>query len=615
MCGICGFCGFEDSTVLRRMVEAIAHRGPDDDGTYIDENISLAHVRLSIIDLSKNGHQPMQNEGGTIWLTYNGEIYNFKELWGLLEGKHSFRSRTDTEVLIHAYEEYGLQFVQKLRGMFAFALYDAGKRKLILARDPMGKKPLYYYKDDNKFIFASEIKAILASGIDRQIDFCGLSSFLSYQYTVGRNTMFKRIKKVLPGELLVFDILKREISIERYWDLSENVTVASEKYFVTTLRKLLEESAKYRTIADVPVGAFLSGGLDSTAVVGLTKPNLDYDLHTFSMGFGDLFSELDFAKLASEHFDTIHHEVVISSEDVIKNIDKIAWHYDEPLGDSAIIGNYFLSREARKYVKLVVAGEGGDELFGGYPYYNVCSKARYYFGLPQKMRAVLNPFFSLLLPKQGLIERKWQYALNYFKQNDFDLASFYLTKNGMTDEELDWLSSGHLKFDSDQIVFPENLIQNPLNKALALDCKNLLPEKYLMKADKSTMANSLEERLPLLDISIVEFAFQIPANLKIKNGVNKYVLKMAVKDIVPHQIIEREKVGFSVPSRHWVRNEMDELVRQEIYEGKLSNMLFEKDKLDRILNSSNKGWNRPSGVIWNLFALELWYKNVFSRLY
>ena len=569
MCGICGFCGFEDRNVLKRMMKVLSHRGPDDRGFYSDENISLGHTRLSIIDLSEKGRQPMSNEDGTIWIVYNGETYNFMELRKELDGNHSFYSNTDTEVLIHAYEEYGLDFIKKLRGMFAFALYDSVNKKLILARDPIGKKPLYFYWDGKKFIFASEIKAILEAKIKREIDMDGLCAYLAHQYTIGQKTMFKGIKKLLGGESLIFDIKKKEIEIKRYWDIREDIINASEEYFIRKLRNLLEESAKLRTIADVPVGAFLSGGIDSTSVVALTKPNVDYDFHTFSMGCGDLYSELDYAKIAAEHLDTVHHEIVIEPNEVIKELEKIAWHYDEPIGDTAIIGNYFLAKEAKKYVKVVVAGEGGDELFGGYGNYKICPKTYRYFMLPKSIRNIIKQIISLSLPREGLFNTKWQYYLNYFAQNDFDTASLYLSKSGMTDEEIKWLSSGNLRFDEDLTIHTNNNFKHPLNKMLVLDCKNELPEGLLMKADKAIMANAVEERLPLMDKNLVEFAFQIPPKLKIKNGDMKHILKMAVKDLVPEETIKREKMGFDVPCIHWMRYEMKELVEQKLSEGEL----------------------------------------------
>ena len=604
MCGICGFYGFDDINVLKKMIKILAHRGPDDTGFYTDENISLGHTRLSIIDLSKRGRQPMSNEDGTIWITYNGETYNFIDLRKSLEIKHDFYSSTDTEVLIHAYEEYGLDFVKKLRGMFAFALCDSKDKKLILARDPIGKKPLYYYWDGNIFVFASEIKAILESGIKREIDMDGLSAYLAHQYTIGRNTMFKGVKKLLGGELLIFDIKKRKIEIKRYWDIKEDIINASEDYFIKKLRSLLEESARLRTIADIPVGAFLSGGIDSTSVVALTKPNIDYDFHTFSMGFGELFSELDYAKIASERLDTIYHEIVLEPNEVIKELEKIAWHYDEPLGDAAIIANYFLAKEARKYVKIVVAGEAGDELFGGYPHYKLGLKSYYYSMLPTILRKGIKGIISLALQREVLFKTGLQYYLNYFAQKNFDINSSYLIQNMKTNEEIKWLSSRNFKFDENWITLPNTNIKHPLNKMLALDCKNLLPEKFLMKADKATMANSVEERLPLMDKNIVEFAFQIPPKFKIE----KHILKMAVKDLVPKEIIKREKMGFGVPYINWIKNELREIVKQKLSDGELIKRLFEKEKIEKLMNyvESNKG--KPAFIAWNLFALELWHE-------
>jgi len=611
MCGICGFYGFDDENVLKRMIKVLSHRGPDDKGLYTDENVSFGHTRLSIIDLSERGRQPMSNEDGSIWITYNGEIYNFIELRKELDGNHRFYSNTDTEVLIHAYEEYGLDFLEKLRGMFAFALYDSMNKKLILARDPIGKKPLYYYWDGFVFIFASEIKAILETGIKREIDMNGLCAYLAHQYTIGRNTMFKGVKKVLGGESLLFDFKEKDkgIKIKRYWDIKEDIINAPEEYFIKQLRRLLEESAKLRTIADVPVGAFLSGGIDSTSVVALTKPNIDYDFHTFSMGFGELYSELDYAKIVAEEMDTVHHEILIEPTEIIKELEKIAWYYDEPLGDAAIIANYFIAKEAREYVKVVVAGESGDELFGGYGNYKIGLKTYPYFMLPKIVRNIVRQTVSLALPRDGLLKRKWHYYLNYFAQRNLELASLYLQKCAMTDEEIEGVTYNNLIFDDDLIIYSNNVIKQPLNRMLAVDCKNLLPEKFLMKADKAIMANSIEERLPIMDKDIVEFAFKIPREFKIKRGNEKYILKMAVKDLVPNEIIKREKAGFGVPYAHWIKNEMEELVKQRLSEGELIKNLFEKEKIEKLMhNYQNSKWNHPATLVWNLFVLELWYE-------
>ena len=531
-----------------------------------------------------------------------------------MKKNHDFYSNTDTEVLIHAYEEYGIDFIKKLRGMFAFALYDSERGNVVLARDPIGQKPLYYYWDGEEFIFASEIKAILETGIKREVDMRRLCAYLTHQYTIGRNTMFKGIKKVLGGEVLSFDIKKKEIEIKRYWDIKEDVINASEEYFIRKLRNLLEESAKLRTIADVPVGAFLSGGLDSTSVVALTKPNVDYNFHTFSMGFGEHFSELDYARIAAEHLDTEHHEIVIEPNEVIKELEKIAGHYDEPLGDAAIIANYFLAKEARKHVKAVVAGEAGDELFGGYAHYKIGLKTYYWFILPKIFRIGLKKVsLSLRLHKEYLLKNRFQHYLDYFTQKDTDVASLYLLKSAMTDEELRWFTSDNLMFDENLITLPNN-VKYPLNKMLALDCKNLLPENFLMKADKAIMAQSVEERLPLMDKNVVEFAFQIPPKFKIRNGDEKHILKMAVKDLIPREIIKRKKMGFGVPYIYWIKNGMKELVDQKLSEGELIKKIFEKDKIEKLVVEYQKNkWDHSANLVWNLFALELWYEQFFCR--
>ncbi len=615
MCGICGFYGFEDENVIKRMVKSLSHRGPDASGFYTNDNISFGHTRLSIIDTSDKGKQPMSNENRTVWITYNGETYNFMDLKKNLKGRHDFYSNTDTEVLIHAYEDFGIDFVKKLRGMFAFAMYDSEKKKLILARDPIGKKPLYYYWDGNRFIFASEIKAILEAGIKREIDVQGLCAYLTHQYTIGRNTMFLGISKVLGGEVLTLDINSKKVTIDKYFDIKEDIVNAPEDFFIRKLRALLEESAQLRTIADTPVGAFLSGGIDSTSVVALTKPKIDYDMHTFSMGFEGYFSELEYAKMAAGHIGTVHHEVEIGAGDVIKELEKIAWHYDEPIGEAAIIANYFLAKEARKFVKVVVAGEAGDELFGGYDNYRIGLRDYRWFSLPRIFRDPLKNIVSFHLKNKYFFKNMFPYyVLNYLSQKDLYHASLDLTKAAMADEELKQFTSGRMSFDGSLIVFPADM-KNPLNKMLALDCKNMLPEKYLMKADKATMANAVEERLPLMDKDIVEFSFRIPPEFKIKNGDGKHILKMAVKDLVPEEIIKRKKTGFSVPYIHWVKNEMKELVEQKIDEGKLINRLFEKEKIRMLIENSRKNeWYRNTAIVWNLFALELWYERFFYNM-
>jgi asparagine synthase (glutamine-hydrolysing) len=606
MCGICGIYGLEDKELVKKMCQTLVHRGPDDQGIYTDSNISLGHRRLSIIDL-KTGHQPIHNEDETVWVILNGEIYNFRELREDLEDKHDFYTDSDTEVLVHLYEEYGERLVEKLNGMFAFAIWDSVKRKLLLARDHIGKKPLYYHWDGEKLIFASEIKAVLEAGIKKEIDLDALYSYLAYQYTIGEKTLFKGVRKLLGGHFLV--IGNKELKIEKYWEIKENVIHNSEANLIKRLRLLLEKSATYRMIADVPIGAFLSGGLDSSAVVALTRPLADYEFHTFSVGF-ETFSELKYAKKVSEYLDTVHHEIVITPDMVAKNIEKIAWHYDEPLGDAAIINNYFLSKEARKHVKVVIAGEAGDELFAGYPNYKMNLRCCNLFKIP---------FFSNVIgrivgvsPKKGDVYRnRIERFLTGFAQVNFENYHLYTTRS-MSDDEIKWLT--HLNHGNIEqfAIYPRD-IKHPLNRMLALDCKNLLPEKFLMKADKATMANSVEERLPLMDKNIVEFAFSIPPNLKLRNGQEKYILKMAVKDLLPIEIIKRKKQGFGTPVDNWMsKGELKDMVIQKLSDNELIKRYSKEDKIDKMIQNLNRGNTRGAGTVWTIFALGLWYDTYFK---
>ncbi len=601
MCGICGIVGLDDKNLIKRMCNVMVHRGPDDEGIYLDKNVSLGHRRLSIIDL-EGGHQPVHNEDETIWITFNGEIYNFKELKKDLEKKHDFYTNTDTEVIIHCYEEYGDGFVEKLNGMFAFAIWDSSRNKLLLARDPIGKKPLYYYWDGKVLIFASEIKAVLEAGIKKELDLDGLCAYLSYQYTIGEKTLFKGIKKLLGGHTLT--LRNGDIKIRRYWDIQEKTTIASEDNLIKKLRVLLEKSAKYRLIADVPVGAFLSGGIDSSCVVALSRPHVDYEFHTFSVGF-ETFSEFKYAKMVSDSLDTSHHEIIIDSNMVAQELNKIAWHYDEPLGDAAIINNYFLSKEARKYVKVVLAGEAGDEIFAGYPNYQKNLEYDSFFKIPL-LNNICKSIVRISPRKGNIYGNRVEKFLSFFAQPGFERAHLYSTRE-LSNNEIKYLT----KLDPNDVdslaIYPSG-INNALNKMLALDCKNLLPEKFLMKADKSTMANSVEERLPLMDKNIVEFAFSIPASLKLRNGQGKYILKMAVKDLLPDKIIKRKKQGFGTPVDNWISNgDLKDIVIQKLSDSELINRYFRKEKIDRLIQDLNHGETFRARTIWTIFALGLWY--------
>lgn len=616
MCAICGLYGCENKFIIKKMCDVLSHRGPDGEGLYIDSNICLGHRRLSIIDLA-GGDQPIHNEDETIWVIFNGEIYNFMELRSELEKNgHKFYTNSDTEVLVHLYEECGDKLVYKLNGMFAFAIWDSINKRLVIARDPLGKKPLYYYFN-NVLIFASEIKAILEAGVIKEVDVDALYSYLAYQYTVGENTLFKGIKKLLGGHLLTVE--KGKLSIKQYWDIEENIYYDSEANLIKKLRCLLEKSAKYRMIADVPIGAFLSGGIDSSSAVALTRPMID-EYHTFSLGF-ETFSELASSKRVSEYLDTIHHELVLTSDVVFKEIAKIAWYYDEPMGDPAIISNYFLSKLAKKYVKVVIAGEAADELFGGYYNYKIGLAYHRLFLIPH-----INYFLGRVadpLMSKGLYKYRFEHLLECLTKSNFELAHLN-TYRAITDWELRQLtevSSSNLE----KSIIISDKVQNPLNKMLYVDCKNQLPEKFLMKADKATMANSIEERLPFLDKNLVEFAFSLPPNLKIKNGVDKYILRMAVRNLLPQEIVSRKKQGFGTPVYHWIQNDdFKTSIVETLNNNELLIKFINREQTYKIINDFKKSkcsdknkyndklfYNYKDMMIWTLFTLGMWYDTFF----
>jgi len=614
MCGICGILGREDKNLIEKMLSTIRHRGPDDKGIFVDENISLGHARLSIIDLSEKGRQPMSNEKGDIWLSVNGEIYNHKELRETLAGKgHIFHSNSDSEVIIHAYEEYGLECIGRLRGMFAFALYDISKKQLLLARDPIGKKPLYYWYDGDLLIFASEIKAILEVGIQKEVNYDALWGYLAYQYSLGDTTLFKGILKVPPGSMLI--AANKKIELIQYWSIKENIIQADEHYFIKKLQALLNESTKLRMIADVPVGAFLSGGLDSSAIVALAKKFSNGDFHTFSVGF-ETYSELEYAAMVSQHLDTCHHEMIITDTMVLHDLNKIAWHYDEPLGDAAVINNYFLSKEAKKEVKVVLAGEGGDELFAGYSNYQKNMKMVNMF-TPRIFRIleIFAKYAPIIPASNSLFHVSKPYVilerLKYFMGNSVETFQQNTTRE-FSDDQISYLTNLPRNNVNDKARYPQG-VNTPLGKMLAMDCMNLLPDKFLMKADKGTMANAIEERLPLLDRDIIDFAFTIPPEIKIKKDSVKYILKQSVKDLLPKEIINRPKKGFGTPIGPWMENELGEVVRQTISEGFLLNQIFKPERKREIEHKLRSGIHTVPSRIWTLFALELWYDVYFKN--
>jgi asparagine synthase (glutamine-hydrolysing) len=539
-------------------------------------------------------------------------VYNFLPLKEDLTN-HRFISDSDTEVLVHAYEEYGVVFLEKLRGMFAFALYDRKKKELLLARDPIGKKPLYYYWDGRCLIFASEMKAILKAfehlKIPRTISRHALCSYLKNQYVAGSRTLFTGIRRLPPGSCLQVSLDTRKCRLSTYWKIRESIVNNSEEYFAATLQNLLSESVRLRLIADVPVGSFLSGGIDSSGITAIAKESVSYDFHTFTAGFGDANADLKFAREVSADLDTVHHEIEINPADVLKDFDRVTWHFDEPLGDAAIIANYYLAKEARRHVKVVLAGEGSDELFGGYSSYRAGLRWKPWFRLPNITRSFLDKAVSSM-PGSGdpAVDRRFVYA-HYLGQKSPEMAQQYSWQiTGITSDEQRWMGNSSCRDFRDELSLPVG-VNDPLNRLLAFDCQNHLPDLYLMKADKATMAHSVEERVPILDKDLIAFAFTIPPGYKIFHGVEKYIWRKALQGIMPKKILDRPKKGFGVPYTDWITGELRDSAIQTLEEGPLCRTLIDPRKREKLVAgiTPDKA-NRSSLIVWNLFALERWAK-------
>lgn len=522
MCSITGFT-WEDKGLLRDMTDIVSYRGPDDHGYYSDKGISLGHRRLSIIDLSSAGHQPMTDKEGSVAIVYNGEIYNFKELRSDLESKYDFASQTDTEVLIYGYQEWGPEgLLKRLNGMFAFAIWDSDKKQLLLARDRLGIKPLYYARLEDRLIFASELKSVLqCPEIKRELDLDALNSYLTYRFITSDSTILKGIKKLLPGHYLVFK--EGVLKTKKYWDLSFNIENKPEQYFIQRFKTLLKDCVEKRLMSDVPLGAFLSGGIDSSLIVAVNSMLREDPVKTFTVGFGHETDEFKHAKSVAEHLNTDHHELFLDYKEMTKELPKIVWYMDEPNSDITMVPLYFLSEFSRKKVTVVNTGEGADELFSGYQHFRVGSNAFRF--VPSAIRKNV---YSLYYSPFKSWERKKLFQ-NPIKEDD-SLKQYLNMKQ------------------------PKDL----LNRILLFDIKNELPNWQLARVDRMTMAHSQEARVPFLDHRMAEFSATMPVKLKLKNIDGKYLIKKAVKGLLPDHIITRRKQGFTTPRHEWIKHDLQD---------------------------------------------------------
>ena len=620
MCGICGIVGFVDKKLLHKMCNVIMHRGPDDSGIFMDRNVGLGIQRLSIIDV-KGGHQPIHNENETLWIVFNGEIYNFLELRKILKEKgHEFYTKTDTEVVLHLYEEEGEECVKKLRGMFAFAIWDNSKRKLFLARDRFGKKPLYYIKTNDYFIFGSEIKSLLQyEEIEKKIDNKALYYFLTFRYIPGPITILENIKKLQPGNTLIYQ--NNKINIKKYWDIVFNPEAHTEEYYIKTLENMIQESINIRLMSEVPLGAYLSGGTDSSTVVGIMSEFMDEPVKTFTVGFDDpRFDETKYAKIISDHFSTDHHELIIK-QDSVKFLPKIVWHFDEPVADPAAIPTYLLSEFAKKSVTVVLTGEGGDELFAGYEHYKIINSTEKYLGnFPKSMHRIVSSIVNKI-PK-SILDNLFSYTsalgeeamirFNKYIKSFGNLSKSYLSIVSIfTPEELKVLFLKEQK--EDVIKFVDGFLNasnfETINKLLYIESKVQLPDNLLMKVDKMTMAFSIESRTPLLDYKLAEFVFTIPWDMKLRGFKDKYILRKVMKKFVPPEIIKRKKQRFFVPIDIWLKGELEEVIKQIFSSEEVKKRgYFKYSYIQKIFNNFEKSKLYYSRQLWNLLNFELWYR-------
>ena len=625
MCGISGIFFLNrdwrvQGDVLARMNRRIVHRGPDDEGFFVEENVGLAMRRLSIIDV-KSGHQPLSNENRDVWIVYNGEIYNHADLRSDLEAKgHQYRTHSDTETIVHLYEEYGRDCVKHLRGMFAFVIWDRRKRQLFAARDRLGIKPFYYRWDGKSFLFGSEIKTILAyPGVSADFNRATLAEYLAFGYITGHETMFSGIRKLMPGHTLELGE-KGEPRIDRYWDLSVEVDTEpqSADYYVKTYRDLLEGAVSSHLMSDVPLGVFLSGGLDSSAVAALTTKIRGDRIQTFAVGYGEeQFSELKYAREVSEHIRSEHHEVQLSREEFFENLPELIWHEDEPIVWPSSVSLYFVARLARERVTVVLTGEGSDETLAGYTRYawtlvNSRMDRVYRSVTPAVVRKMMRGAIHAG-PLGASVRRKLEHT--FLGRDGNSWPSFYFDNFFSAfpaSEQAALLTPDASAAAGDAYagsIEPwERSRGDLLHRLLYTDINSYLIE-LLMKQDQMSMAASIESRVPFLDHKLVEFTARIPAKHSIRGMAGKFILKQAVEDLLPRSIVYRKKMGFPTPWEYWLAGpQLDDLEHTLTEPRSVERQLFRPSEVKRLFAEHRAKTRDHGNRIWRLLNLETWFR-------
>lgn len=624
MCGIVGRLNFNKDNfisegLIKEMVKVLFHRGPDDQGIFIEKNIGLGHSRLSIIDLSPAGHQPMSDKEGKIWITYNGEIYNFLDLRRDLEKEGiKFKSKTDTEVIIELYKKYNIDCLKYLRGMFAFAIWDKEKQQLFLARDRVGKKPLKYYYDSNCFIFASELKAILKNPeVKKQPDYNAIDEYLTYQYVPHPKTGFKDIYKLEPAHYLIIKDDGKIIK-QRYWrlDFSQKIDL-SESEWEEKISEKLRESVRLRLISDVPLGAHLSGGIDSSLVVALMAQEIREPIKTFSIGFkeGD-YNELPYARLVSQRYKTEHQEFIVEPN-AIELLPKLVKQYEEPYADSSALPTWYLSEITKRYVGVALNGDGGDENFAGYTRYDAMKLFWWLSNIPFKNSFKKINQIVYQITKIKIFQKGYRFLDSYSK-NPMD---FYLRL-------IDYFSP-----EEKELIYTPELVQKIkksrwhsfleerfsdykdldwLDKILCADINSYLPDDLLVKVDIASMAHSLEVRSPFLDQEFLELTAKMPSNLKMRGFNKKYLIKKIAEKYLPKECIYRPKQGFGIPLEHWFRGKLENYLRENLLDKKFLDYGFKRQGIEKLINDHKNYRQNYANHLWALLFLRQWFKTWFE---
>jgi asparagine synthase (glutamine-hydrolysing) len=628
MCGITGVMQFGDGArvdpeTLRRMCAAMVHRGPDDDGIYTAGSVGLGMRRLSIVDLA-TGHQPLSNEDGMVWIVFNGEIYNHAALRERLQSLgHRYSTHSDTETIIHLYEEYGQECVQHLRGMFAFAIWDAHRQCLFIARDRLGIKPLYYQLTSRQIVFGSEIKVVLACpGTGAEFDRAVLPEYLAFGYLSGEQTFYDGIRKLMPGHWMEVG-RSAQVRIERYWDLPVTQTESPkpESYYIQTYREMLEQAVSSHLMSDVPLGVFLSGGVDSSAVAALMTKIRHAPVETFSVGYSeDAYSELPYARMVAAHLNSVHHEVLVSRQDFFDSLPHLIWHEDEPIVWPSSVPLYFVAKLAHERVKVVLTGEGADETLAGYTRYaftlrNAAWDRIYRSMIPGAVRGSIRGSIADSTWISGKLRRKLSHT--FLARNGNSWASFYFDNffsafsesdqaGLLTNEVLNECSVGAAY--QHVLKYWEHSSGEMLHRLLYTDIKTYLVE-LLMKQDNMSMAASIESRVPFLDHPLVEFATNIPQSLQLGGFAGKRILKKAVEDLLPQSILYRQKLGFPTPFSRWLAGPQLDVIRKLLLEPRsMERGLFQPSAVERLFDEHRSGYRDHYDRIWRLLNLELWHR-------